>query len=59
MSRLPPSARAHCMQSNARTACVRVLSSLAVRKFVHLRRAVDLSLAALSLLVSAAARTAL
>ncbi|MYT03188.1 MULTISPECIES: hypothetical protein [Streptomyces] len=47
------------MQSNARTACVRVLSSLAVRKFVHLRRAVDLSLAALSLLVSAAARTAL
>ncbi|MEU4490096.1 Pycsar system effector family protein [Streptomyces purpurascens] len=48
-----------CMQGDSRAARIRVLSSLAVRKFVHLRRAVDLSLAALALLALAAVGTAL
>lgn len=48
-----------CMQGDRRAAHIRVLSSLAVRKFVHLRRAVDLSLTALALLALAAAGTAL
>nr|WP_119589255.1 Pycsar system effector family protein [Streptomyces scabiei] len=48
-----------CMRGDPRAARIRVLSSLAVRKFVHLRRAVDLSLAALALLALAAAGTAL
>jgi hypothetical protein len=48
-----------CMQGDPRAARIRVLSSLAVRKFVHLRRAVDLNLAALALLALAAAGTAL
>ncbi|MFD8573480.1 Pycsar system effector family protein [Streptomyces sp. NPDC059639] len=42
-----------CMDSDRRTARVRVLSTLAVRKYIHLRRAVDLSLAALALLALA------
>jgi hypothetical protein len=48
-----------CMQGDPRAARTRVLSSLAVRKFVHLRRAVDLSLAALALVALAAASLAL
>ncbi|MBB1260403.1 Pycsar system effector family protein [Streptomyces alkaliterrae] len=44
-----------CMNSDTRAARIRVLSTLAVRKFLHLRRAVDLSLAALVLLALAAA----
>ncbi|MZE76761.1 Pycsar system effector family protein [Streptomyces xinghaiensis] len=48
-----------CMQGDARAARIRVLSTLAVRKFIHLRRAVDLSLTALALLALAVAGTAL
>lgn len=48
-----------CMQGDPRAARIRVLSGLAVRKFLHLRRAVDLSLAALVLLALAAASLAL
>ncbi|MGX1913601.1 Pycsar system effector family protein [Streptomyces phaeochromogenes] len=44
-----------CMHADTRAARLRVLSVLAVRKFTHLRRAVDLSLAALVLLALAAA----
>jgi hypothetical protein len=44
-----------CMQGDPRVARIRVLSVLAVRKFLHLRRAVDLSLTALALLALAAA----
>lgn len=48
-----------CMDGDTRAARIRVLSTLAVRKFTHLRRAVDLSLAALVLLALAAAGLAL
>ncbi|MEU1558712.1 Pycsar system effector family protein [Streptomyces scabiei] len=48
-----------CMQGDPRAARIRVLSGLAVRKFLHLRRAVDLILTALALLTLAAAGTAL
>ncbi|MGV9883332.1 Pycsar system effector family protein [Streptomyces sp. NPDC003006] len=48
-----------CMDGDTRAARIRVLSLLAVRKFTHLRRAVDLSLAALVLLALAAAGLAL
>ncbi|MGW5816479.1 Pycsar system effector family protein [Streptomyces noursei] len=48
-----------CMDGDTRAARLRVLSTLAVRKFTYLRRAVDLSLAALVLLALAAAGTAL
>ncbi|WP_331720264.1 DUF5706 domain-containing protein (plasmid) [Streptomyces sp. NBC_00289] len=48
-----------CMDRDTRAARLRVLSTLAVRKFTHLRRAVDLSLAALVLLALAAAGLAL
>ncbi|WP_326658749.1 Pycsar system effector family protein [Streptomyces canus] len=48
-----------CMDADTRAARIRVLSTLAVRKFTHLRRAVDLSLAALALLALAAAGLAL
>ncbi|MFJ3498804.1 Pycsar system effector family protein [Streptomyces sp. NPDC086091] len=48
-----------CMDGDTRAARIRVLSTLAVRKFAHLRRAVDLSLAALVLLALAAAGLAL
>ncbi|MDX3637016.1 DUF5706 domain-containing protein [Streptomyces europaeiscabiei] len=48
-----------CMDGDPRAARIRVLSTLAVRKFTHLRRAVDLSLAALVLLALAAAGLAL
>ncbi|MES5824866.1 Pycsar system effector family protein [Streptomyces sp. RG80] len=48
-----------CMDGDTRAARIRVLSNLAVRKFTHLRRAVDLSLAALILLALAAAGVAL
>jgi hypothetical protein len=48
-----------CMDGDARAARIRVLSNLAVRKFTHLRRAVDLSLTALVLLALAAAGVAL
>jgi hypothetical protein len=47
------------MHGDTRAARIRVLSTLAVRKFTHLRRAVDLSLTALILLTLAAAGTAL
>ncbi len=43
-----------CMQGDTRAARIRVLSVLAVRKYQHLRRTVDLSLAALALLLVAA-----
>ncbi|EST18029.1 Pycsar system effector family protein [Streptomyces roseochromogenus] len=43
-----------CMDGDTRAARIRVLSTLAVRKFTHLRRAVDLSLGALVLLALAA-----
>ncbi|MEU3529742.1 Pycsar system effector family protein [Streptomyces sp. NPDC038707] len=43
-----------CMDGDTRAARIRALSTLAVRKFTHLRRAVDLSLAALVLLALAA-----
>lgn len=48
-----------CMEGDTRATRIRVLSALAVRKFVHLRRAVDLSLTALALLTLAAAGLAL
>ncbi|MEU6885562.1 Pycsar system effector family protein [Streptomyces viridosporus] len=48
-----------CMDGDTRAARIRVLSVLAVRKYRHLRRAVDLSLAALALLVPAAVGAAL
>lgn len=48
-----------CMTGDPRAARIRVLSTLAVRKFLYLRRAVDLSLTALVLLALAAAGTAL
>ncbi|MEU2855547.1 Pycsar system effector family protein [Streptomyces syringium] len=48
-----------CMDGDTRAVSIRVLSALAVRKFTHLRRAVDLSLAALVLLALAAAGLAL
>ncbi|CAL9675096.1 hypothetical protein SUDANB176_07710 (plasmid) [Streptomyces sp. enrichment culture] len=48
-----------CMGGDTRAARIRVLSVLAVRKYRHLRRAVDLSLAALALLVPAAVGAAL
>ncbi|KND39749.1 Pycsar system effector family protein [Streptomyces stelliscabiei] len=48
-----------CMVGDNRAASIRVLSVLAVRKFTLLRRAVDLSLAALALLALAAASLAL
>ncbi|WP_435846108.1 Pycsar system effector family protein [Streptomyces huasconensis] len=48
-----------CMDGDTRAARIRVLSVLAVRKFTCLRRAVDLSLAALVLLALAAAGLAL
>ena len=48
-----------CMDGDTRAARIRVLSILAVRKFTHLRRAVDLSLAVLALLALAAAGLAL
>ncbi|MEU9983753.1 Pycsar system effector family protein [Streptomyces sp. NPDC050856] len=44
-----------CMHGDTRAARIRVLSVLAVRKYQLLRRAVDLSLAALALLLLAAA----
>ncbi|MFG2234881.1 Pycsar system effector family protein [Streptomyces sp. NPDC048723] len=44
-----------CMEGDTRATRIRVLSTLAVRKYLHLRRAVDLSLAALVLLALAAA----
>ncbi|MEV5139682.1 Pycsar system effector family protein [Streptomyces syringium] len=47
------------MEADTRAATIRVLSILAVRKYRHLRRAVDLSLTALVLLALAAAGTAL
>ncbi|MFJ8855686.1 Pycsar system effector family protein [Streptomyces sp. NPDC102437] len=47
------------MQSDTRAARIQVLSALAVSKFLYLRRAVDLSLAALTLLALAAAGAAL
>ncbi|MFF4934250.1 Pycsar system effector family protein [Streptomyces griseofuscus] len=48
-----------CMEGDTRAARIRVLSTLAVRKYLHLRRAVDISLAALALLALAAAGLAL
>lgn len=48
-----------CMDADTRAARIRVQSTLAVRKFTHLRRAVDLSLAALALLALADAGLAL
>ncbi|MGJ5899431.1 Pycsar system effector family protein [Streptomyces niveiscabiei] len=43
-----------CMDGDTRTARIRVLSGIALRKFTQLRHAVDLSLAALALLAAAA-----
>ena len=43
------------MRADSRPARIRVLSTIAVRNYTQLRRAVDLSLAALALLVVAAA----
>ncbi|WP_245235990.1 Pycsar system effector family protein [Streptomyces durhamensis] len=48
-----------CMDGDTRAARIRVLSVLAIAKFTKLRRAVDLSLAALALLALAAAGLAL
>lgn len=48
-----------CMDGDTRAARIRVLSVLAVAKFTQLRRAVDLSLAALALLALAATGLAL
>ncbi|MEU7473936.1 Pycsar system effector family protein [Streptomyces sp. NPDC044984] len=48
-----------CMDGDTRAARIRVLSVIAVRKYRHLRRAVDLSLAALALLVPVAVGAAL
>ena len=43
-----------CMHGDSRTARIQVLSVIALRKFTHLRRAVDLILTALALLLLAA-----
>ena len=43
-----------CMHGDSRAASIRVLSAIALRKFTHLRRAVDLILTALALLLLAA-----
>ncbi|WP_331732398.1 Pycsar system effector family protein [Streptomyces sp. NBC_00989] len=48
-----------CMDGDTRAARIGVLSGIAVRKFTHLRHAVDLSLAALALLALAATSLAL
>ncbi|MFJ5730959.1 hypothetical protein [Streptomyces paradoxus] len=48
-----------CVDGDTRAARIRVLSTLAVRKFTNLRRSVDLSLAALALLALAAVGLAL
>lgn len=48
-----------CMDGDTRAARIRTQSTLAVRKFTNLRRAVDLSLTALALLALAAAGLAL
>ncbi|MCX5096403.1 DUF5706 domain-containing protein [Streptomyces sp. NBC_00365] len=48
-----------CMDGDIRAARIRVLSALAVQKSTHLRRAVDLSLAALVLLALATVGVAL
>ncbi|MFI6359533.1 Pycsar system effector family protein [Streptomyces sp. NPDC050743] len=48
-----------CMDGDTRAAPIRVLSVLAVAKFTQLRRAVDLSLVALALLVLAGSGLAL
>ncbi|MFF4534098.1 Pycsar system effector family protein [Streptomyces sp. NPDC001407] len=48
-----------CMDDDTRAARIRVLSTLAVSKYRHLRRSVDLMLAALALLALAAASLAL
>ncbi|MEW2078794.1 Pycsar system effector family protein [Streptomyces sp. NPDC013433] len=48
-----------CMDSDTRAARIRALSVIAVRKYRHLRRAVDLSLAALPLLMPAGVGAAL
>ncbi|MCX5097709.1 DUF5706 domain-containing protein [Streptomyces sp. NBC_00365] len=58
-ARLDEDAIRSCMDGDTRAARIRVLSNLAIRKFIHLRRAVDLSLAALALLALAAASLAL
>ncbi|MEE1943050.1 Pycsar system effector family protein [Streptomyces sp. TRM 70361] len=47
-----------CMDGDTRPAQVQVLSTIAMAKFIRLRRAVDCSLAALALLALAAAGTA-
>ncbi|MFI5877076.1 Pycsar system effector family protein [Streptomyces sp. NPDC051445] len=48
-----------CMDGDTRTSRIRVLSGLALRKFIHLRCAVDPSLAAVALLTAAATSLAL
>ncbi|MFF8556568.1 Pycsar system effector family protein [Streptomyces sp. NPDC015501] len=48
-----------CMEGDTRATRIRVLSTLAVSKYLHLRRAVDLTLTALALLALAATCTAL
>ncbi|QDN94803.1 integral membrane plasmid transfer protein (plasmid) [Streptomyces sp. RLB1-9] len=53
-ARLDDNAIRACMQGDTRAARIRVLSRIAVSKFRQLRRAVDLSLAALVLLLLAA-----
>ncbi|MFE5372793.1 Pycsar system effector family protein [Streptomyces mirabilis] len=53
-ARLDDTAIHACMQGDTRAARIRVLSRIAVSKFSQLRRAVDLSLAALVLLLLAA-----
>ncbi|WP_328760606.1 Pycsar system effector family protein [Streptomyces sp. NBC_00271] len=53
-ARLDDTAIRACMQGDTRAARIRVLSRIAVSKFRQLRRAVDLSLAALVLLLLAA-----
>ncbi|MCX4411526.1 DUF5706 domain-containing protein [Streptomyces sp. NBC_01764] len=52
-ARLDDTAIRACMQGDTRAARIRVLSRIAVSKFRQLRRAVDLSLAALVLLLLA------
>lgn len=54
-ARLTTSEVYESLRRDSRAACIQALSVIAVRKFRHLRRAVDLSLAALALLVVAAA----
>jgi len=48
-----------CMTGDTRAARIRVLSSIALRKFTQLRRAVDCTLSALALLAPAALSTLL